>query len=278
VAALKVGRKALARNYDDMTRALLSMAANLSDRPAPDAVHDLRVAARRIQVTRRLTPRRVRSSQDSKRLDLALRTVMKATSQLRDTDTLMDTLKSHTGSLPDGLLVNLGNQRSDIAVRARMAIVALAEVPAPKLDASELRGKRLSKRLRKGFRRHSKKASFLLTRVLRDESKVVELHSLRKEVKKVRYLSELADKPPQRLSSLAKWQDSLGAIHDIDVAIAYLKGLGADFGRAILELQRDRHSKYMAFVRDFRTAQVQALREEGALSLGALAPTDLSPA
>jgi CHAD domain-containing protein len=278
VAALQVRRKALVRNHDERTRALLSMAANLPDRPSPDEIHDLRVAARRIQVTRRLMPMSVRRSQGSKRFDFALRTVLKATSQLRDMDTLMDALKSYTGSLPGGLLVNLENQRSDAAARAKLAIGGLAEVPAPEPDASELRGKRLSKRLRKAFRKHAKEASSLLTDVLSDESKAVELHSLRKEVKKMRYLTELADKPPQLVASLARWQESLGAIHDIDVAIAYLKEVDTDSGRAILELQRARHSKYLAFVRDYGTAQLQAPGEKGGLFLGALSTTGLSPA
>jgi len=276
MAALRVGRKSLAKGYADRAGALLKMIAGLPDRPSPDDVHDLRVAARRIRVMRGLMPRSIRVSPDSKRLDLALRSVLKATSQLRDMDTLMDTLKSHKGNLPAGLLVRLENQRSDSAVRAKATIGALAEVQVPELDASKLRGKPLSKRFRKRVRKHSKKASSLLIQVLNDESKVVDLHSLRKEVKKMRYLLELAAKTSARLASLAKWQDSLGAIHDLDVAVAYLKEVSASSGRgAIPELQRARHSNYLAFVRAYRTDQTQALREEGVQSTGALTPANL---
>jgi CHAD domain-containing protein len=220
-------------------------------------------------------PRNVRGSQGSKAFGFALRTVLKATSQLRDMDTLMDTLRSHKDGLLGGLLVNLDNQRSDAAARAKVAIGALAEAPAPKLDASELRGKRLSKKLRKGLRKHSREASSLLTEVLSDESKAVELHSLRKEVKKIRYLTELAARHHAQLSSLTKWQESLGAIHDIDVAIAYLKGVGANSGRTILELQRVRHAKYQTFVRDYGATRAPGAK--GAFPVGALAPAGRSP-
>ena len=255
------------------------MIADLPGRPSPDEVHDLRVAARRIQVMRRLMPRSVRSAQDSKTFNLAIRSVLKATSQLRDMDTLMVTLKSCKGNLPAGLLVSLENQRSDSAARAKTTIGALADVQIPGLNASKLRGRRLSRRFRKDVRKHSKKASSLLTQVLNDESKVVELHSLRKEAKKLRYLLELADKAPKRLSSLTKWQESLGAIHDLDVAIGFLKGVGAGPGRgAILELQKERHSNYKAFVRAYRADRTQALGDGGAPSVGALAPASLGPA
>ena len=276
VVALGVGRKAIAKRYGDRTRALQDMAADLPDRPSPGDIHDLRVAARRIQMMRRIMPRSVRDSQGPKRFDLALRMTLKATSKLRDMDTLTDTLKSYGDSLPSGLLVNLENQRSDASARAKVAIGALCEIPAPELDASGLSGKRLSKKLRKGLRKHSMVASSLLKEALIDESKAAELHSLRKEVKRMRYLAELANEPPGRLLPLTKWQESLGAIHDIDVAIAYLKGVSADSGKTILELQRARHSKYLAFIREART--VRALGKEGALAAGGLGPADLNPA
>ena len=279
MAALRVSRKSLVKGYAERTGAVLKIAADLPDRPSPDEIHDLRVAARRIRVMRGLMPRSIRVSPDSKRLDLALRSVLKSTSQLRDMDTLVDTLKSHKGNLPAGLLVRLENQRSDFALRAKATIGALTEVQVPELDASKLRGKPLSRRFRKRVQKHSKNASSLLTQVLNDESKLVDLHSLRKEVKKMRYLLELAAKTQARLASLAKWQDSLGAIHDLDVAIAYLKGVGAGTGRgAIPELQRARHSNYLAFVRAYGTDQTQALGEGSVPSAGALAPASLHPA
>ena len=273
MAVLRVGRKSLAKGYVNRTGAFLKMVSVLPDRPPPDEIHNLRVAARRIQVMRRLMPRSVRLSQDSKSFNFALKSVLKATSQLRDMDTLMVTLKSYRSNLSSGLLVSLENQRSDSAARAKVTIGALTDLQVPELDTSKLRGKWLSRRFRKGVRKHSKKAASFLTQVLDDESKVVELHSLRKEAKKLRYLLELADKTPARLSSLTKWQDSLGAIHDLDVAIAYLKGVGAVSGRgAILELQRARHSSYLEFVRAYKSKRTQALGEGGAP-----APANLGP-
>ena len=278
MAALRVSRKSFTRRYTDRTRALSKLVANLPNRASPDEIHDLRVAIRRIQMMRRLMPGSLKVSEDSKRFDFALRSVMKATSQLRDMDTLVETLESQVRSVPAELLVSLENQRSDAAARAKVATEVLKEALAPELDASALRGKRLSKRLRKRVRRRSKGASSMLAAVLEDESKAVELHSLRKEVKKMRYLIELAEKPPSRLPSLEKWQESLGAIRDLDVAIAYLEGAFGESGqRAILELQRARHLNYLKFVRSYTTGRMLAQRARRSPPMGALDLANLNP-
>lgn len=262
MAALRVSRGSLQRRYRDRTKTLLELSGGLPDRPTPDDVHDLRVTARRIQMIRRLLPRAVRESPDSSGFDLALRSVMKSTSQLRDLDTLIETLEAHRAGIPDGLLVSLENQRSDAAARARAPVSVLTDITVPDLEPSDVKGKRASRRLRKRVKKGSRSASELLTDVLNDEDKVEELHSLRKEIKKLRYLLELADGGAARVPTLTKWQESLGAIHDLDVAISYLEELRFDDRRrAIRELRRARHANYVKFVRDYRTAFIESLGE-----------------
>jgi CHAD domain-containing protein len=68
-----------------------------------------------------------------------------------------------------------------------------------------------------------------LRKVVKDESMIEELHILRKEVKKLRYLLELVEESPQELPMLSKWQESLGAIHDLDIAMVYLQHSRLDF-------------------------------------------------
>ena len=279
MAPLRVSRKSFVESYAERTKALSKMVAKLPDRPSPDVIHDLRVVTRRVQMIRRVVPRKFRGSEDSKDFDFALRSILTETSQLRDMDTLVETLKSHRRSVPAELLINLENQRSDAAARAREATGLLKVISVPSLDASELRGRRLSRRLSKRVREHSKEALSLLTVVLDDESKVEDLHSLRKEVKKMRYLIELADKAPARLSALAKWQERLGDIRDLDVAIAHLEEARGDSKPgAILELRRARHSSYLKFVRDCRAGGTLALGEMRSPPMNGLGSNNLSSA
>lgn len=264
MVALKIGAGELERHYNEKAKQLLGIARGLSDRPSPEEIHDLRVTARRVQVMRRLLPRRARVSQTSKRFDLLLKSTLKQTSQLRDVDTLISTLEEHRGSLPSRLLVTLGNQRSDAAAHAKAACEVLADSPPPVVDLSEIKGKKLTRRLRKKAKRHSRAAGQLLSEVLQDESKVDELHSLRIEVKKLRYLLELSEKSPRRLAMVTRWQDSLGAIHDKDVALGFLEEMDLDLkGWALDDLRRSRHRAYLKFVGESKADSIEVMGDSG---------------
>jgi CHAD domain-containing protein len=271
MVTLKIGSAEFERRYREKAKDLLDLASGLSDRPTPDEIHDLRVTARRIQVMRRLLPKSARTLQTSKRFDLLLKSMLKRTSQLRDLDTLMSTLKEHTSSLPRELMVGLENQRSDSSARAKAACDILADSPPPDIDPSEISGKKLSRRLRKRARNHGRAAAGLLSEVLQDESKLEELHSLRIEVKKLRYLLELPEKTPRELPTMTRWQESLGAIHDLDVALRFLEARDVELkGWAVDELRRSRHRAYLKFVGESRADSIEAVGDGSLLIWSAL--------
>jgi CHAD domain-containing protein len=262
MALLKIGPAEFERRYREKAKDLLYLANGLSDRPAPGEIHDLRVTARRIQVMRKLLPKSVRALQTSKRFDLLLKSMLNRTSQLRDLDTLMSTLKEHSSSLPRELMVGLENQRSDAAARAKAACDVLADSPPPDVDPSEISGRTLSRRLRKRARKHRRATAELLSEVLQDESKVEELHSLRIEVKKLRYLLELPEKTPPELPTVTRWQDSLGAIHDMDVALRFLEERDVELkGWALVNLRRSRHRAYLKFIGESKADSIEAARD-----------------
>jgi CHAD domain-containing protein len=260
LTALKVGRRKFLRRYGERTKARLEIAGKLPDRPTPEQIHDLRVTIRRIQVIKRLLPRHVRVSQGFRRFGLVLKGTLKATSQLRDLDTLMDTFELHKGEIPEQILVTLSNKRSDAAARATASAELITETPPHDFEPGTVRGKGTSRRLRKRIKKRSQIVTSLLRQVLRDETRVTELHTLRKEVKKLRYLLELVGGIPAELDVLTRWQNSLGTIRDLDVAIDYLRSSKVDFGNVIVrELDRSRHSKYANFVREYKTDSLESL-------------------
>jgi CHAD domain-containing protein len=267
---LRVNSSTFEERYGEKSKSLLDLARTLPERPSPAAIHDLRVTARRIQVMFRLLPRRARSSEGAMMSALVMRSILKATSQLRDLDTLMETLEPYRSELPAQVFLNLENERSDSAARAKAAMEVLVEAPPLDLDTSEIRGKRLSRRLRKRIRRHGRRAAEHLENVLEDESKVNELHALRIEVKKLRYLLELGSRTPPELPVMTKWQDSLGAIHDLDVAMDYIQSDRLVFSkdRVIRELRGRRHSRYLKFISDFGTYSMEATGSSPVLASG----------
>lgn len=269
---LKIRSKLLERECQKRTKELLDCVRGLPDRPSPDAIHDLRVAARRAQVLHRFLPRRTRRTGDSGKFDLALKSVLRATSHLRDLDTLKSTLELHRASLPSELLLSLDNDRSDAAAAARATVGKLSSELALGVDTSGLGGRDLTKKLRRRVKRRGRRVTKLLTAVISDEGKVEELHTLRKEVKKLRYLLELAEKIPPESAVLTKWQESLGAIHDLDVAMGYLQESRLEFPRemTLRELRRSRHSSYVKFVMECKAKHLQALRTSAILAPGPL--------
>jgi CHAD domain-containing protein len=267
---LRIGRKSFEKRHRNGVEGLLKLARGLPDRPSPDQIHDLRVAIRRVQVTRRLLPKGLREYPDSKRFDVAVKRTMRATSQLRDLDTLLETLGAQP--IPADTMTNLQNQRSDFAADAREVIISLAETPGPRLHPGQVKGRKVSRRLRNRIRRQGRAAADLIREVVDDEAKVAELHSLRKEVKRLRYLLELADRGSPEAATLAMWQESLGAIHDLDVAIAYLQGKDIEFARTIRSIQRTRHARYLTFVNKRVLGSTDMNRKSKTLARGPSSP------
>ena len=154
----------------------------------------------------------------------------------------------------------LRNQRSDAAARAKVACELLGESPPPAIDQSAVKGRKISRRLRKGTRKHARAAVRLLPEVLGDESKVDELHALRLEVKKLRYLLELPNRKPPEMDLMTRWQESLGAIHDLDVALEFLRKreLGLK-GWAMEDLRRSRHRNYQKFLEEYAADSIEGL-------------------
>ncbi len=270
MSRLRVNSSSFEERYGEKSKALLELARTLPERPSPTAIHDLRVTARRIQVMFRLLPKQAHSSESTFMFGLVLKSILKATSQLRDLDTLMETIEPYRSELPPEVFLSLENERSDSAARAKAAMEVLTEAPSSDLDTSEIRGKRLSRRLRKRVRKHGRRAAELLGNVLEDESKVKDLHALRIEVKKLRYLLELGSKIPPELPVMTKWQDSLGGVHDLDVAMDYIQRNRLDFtkDRVIRELRVRRHSSYVKFISEFRTDTMEALGGSKVLESG----------
>jgi CHAD domain-containing protein len=90
--------------------------------------------------------------------------------------------------------------------------------------------------------------------VVRDETKVEELHSLRKHCRKFRYALELMPQDSYKSEArelLQRWQDGLGAIRDSDIMIGYLEGskYPAATKPSLAAERGARHRRYLAFVR-----------------------------
>jgi CHAD domain-containing protein len=224
MGAPRTSPASVARAYKRRTEALRKLADNLQNNPSSKALHDTRVAARRVQAVCRLLPKETRRSNGYEKFSSSLRAFRRATSQVRDFDTLIETLRTVKASLPEGLVDALSNAREKATTRAMAAAHALSEASMPVIDLRRLGGKRTFKRLSRRTNRRIRVLERLMEQMETEKLEPEELHALRIEAKKLRYLLELVGEHPSELAALEKWQKDLGIIHDLDMAVAYLRG------------------------------------------------------
>jgi CHAD domain-containing protein len=186
-------------------------------------IHDIRVSIRRVDVALSLLPKKDRRH-SSRRFEKYLK-LLRANGEARDCDTIASRLATLGVITVSDLRVK---KRSKIA-RAVIVAASLKKLPLPTIDMLD-------------DKRVDKISSWLIGRiketfpiVLNDGRRVKELHRIRRDVRKLRYILDFL--PDSRRSvlvnklnratgnkiELQRLQDLLGSIHDCDVTLEYLR-------------------------------------------------------
>jgi CHAD domain-containing protein len=252
LAKLEVSRKEVLVIYGGKTSQMAKLLKKARNDPSVDTVHDLRVAIRRIRVIIRLLPKEKRDSAAVSDYLRAIRALFKATSGVRDADVLLKTYEAHEIPISPGLKSSLSKKRKS-GVKAMTLAVKRFDRKAPELGESDL-DKNASKRLNKMVDKKEDEVERLHKIVANEEADVLSLHALRVEVKKLRYLIELSEEGRKRGEELSKWQDTLGEIHDIDVAISYAAERTSSplSAGVVRDLGKKRHELFERFIEDSR--------------------------
>jgi len=202
--------------------------AYLADPESEKNIHDARVAVRRLDSTFSLLPKKVRRRCRG-RIE-KYREFLKASSKSRDCDVIAGRI-STLGDLDTAGLQR--KKKAELAKATRLARPLKKLLPIKLDDALD------SKRVDKVVRRLAERIGKTMPVVLSDRSKVEELHRLRKDFRKLRYVLEmvppgdrkscmrLAVKAPRRNVKLKELQALLGLIHDSDITIEYLRSKGS---------------------------------------------------
>jgi CHAD domain-containing protein len=222
-----------ARDFDaGAARVKRRLAAYLKDPENGGSVHDTRTSLRRLEAAFSLMPKKQRRK-NRRQMD-AHKEFFRANSRVRD----LDIIRSR--------IAFAGNESFDpaIAKKRKAALgraLALARLlqKLPAANAKNIDNKKLAARMDKVAGRLLDSAEQRLPVVAKDSKKKKELHELRKDLKKLRYVLEIL--PPARrekygkkltkivggadaTSRLKELQGLLGLIHDCDITIEYLRG------------------------------------------------------
>lgn len=215
------------------------------ENPTADNIHHMRTSLRRLQATYQSSSKQVRKKKKIKEFVSLGKKLFKINSNIRDIDIILEKLAKE-GKMPEQQLEYyekpLVQDRENQLEEARIIALELRELAVPSMyDINKIDKnfeKNSIKRLAKLSRKLKNKIKKRTPIVIGDDSRITELHELRKDSKKLRYLIELVtskgninedtnvlidNNNHKILEHLEKIQGMLGDIHDYDIAIDYLR-------------------------------------------------------
>jgi len=214
------------------TRKILAkrLKAYLKD-PNPENVRSLRIVIRRVNLIIELLPKKMRKEKTTLALSASLDQASKVNAKVRDLDIVISKISTYEPEVSiDNRMAKIKETRESQLQAARRQTIALQKQPVPKVTEKDLSNPKLQKRLNKITNKLILAINGRLPLVVQDSNNVRDLHLLRMDCRRLRYLAELfrSKKTAGLLSRLRSWQDLLGFIHDSDLTIDYLRNLGED--------------------------------------------------
>ena len=225
-------------------------------------IHDVRTSIRRFNAAFLILPKRYRKGCLLSDYNQLANKFFKVNSEIRDMDIIQEKLNGYPQTDQRNIVIDLlkKNRQSNLE-GAKTIALSLENMNSNKiLDKMDITEKELQKRYNKLlFELVSKiETNFLI--VITNTLKIKELHELRKDCKKLKYILELLVKDDNKnknnpaiglIKTLQNIQDILGSIRDYDITIDYLKKL--EHSKEIQEIVNNeieqRRLKYEEFLR-----------------------------
>jgi CHAD domain-containing protein len=227
-------------------------------------IHDIRTAIRRIDASFRVLPKKLRKKSKISKYLATSKRLFKINSQIRDYDIICERLEKYSSDPTYPILIDLlKRRRKTKLVVARKIALPLTRLPVSHITENDIATKKLETRFDKLVNKFRERIEFNLPVVLTNINKIKELHKMRKDCKKLRYLLELlpdqnnhhntkndSKQVQKMIIELEDIQGMLGSIHDSDTTIAYLRRVRQHNAvRHILDKEiLERNRKYEEFV------------------------------
>lgn len=224
-------------------------------------IHDVRTSIRRFNAAFLILPKRYRKGCLLSDYNQLANKFFRVNSELRDMDIIQEKLNAYPQTDQRNIVIDLLKKNRQSSLEGAKSIaLSLKNMNSNKiLDKMDITEKELQKRYNKLlFELISKiETNFLI--VITNTLKIKELHELRKDCKKLKYILELLVKDNNNKNNIATGliktlqniQDILGSIRDYDITIDYLKKL--DPSKEIQEIVNNeieqRRLKYEEFLR-----------------------------
>lgn len=244
------------------------LAAYMEEPENDEKVHDVRTSLRRLEATFLLMPKTLRK-RNRKQID-AHKQFFKANSRVRDYDIIRGRIAARAqGDLFVLLAADLDSKRKSEVAGAVGVARFVSTLPAASLKG--LKEGELETRMDEVAGRLLRKVKGQLPVVIVNRKNVEELHQLRKDLKKLRYVLEVMPaglrKPHEKKASkilngkakpaeekLKEMQDALGQMHDIDIALQYLSSLRKKAAVPVIQVEKaERDELFDKFAASFKS-------------------------
>lgn len=225
--------------------------------PTEDNIHDIRITIRRMESVYRILPKKNRKNKDLQNYVKQAKALFKINTQIRDFDIIRAKLEKQRSAQFGQIIESINNKRKQQLSAGHRLALKLQGILPPKLKKKDVIESKLRKRFQKIISELVTEIKHDVPLVLNDDKKIEEIHKIRKDFKKLRYSIELTSDKTDSLKSiknLKKIQDELGAIHDSDMFLDYLRGVEGphELAEAIREEIQERREKYQRFVQIFK--------------------------
>jgi CHAD domain-containing protein len=250
--------------------------------PNENNIHDIRTAIRRLDASFGSLPKKERNKNNIHDYITIAKRLFKINSQIRDYDIINTKLEKYSSDTAyTQLTESLKRRRKTKLANAIRIATSLRQLLVPYFTENDIVEKKLKRRYNNVVRRLSERIELNFPVVLTNMNKIVELHEMRKDCKKLRYQLELMPDQNNKktheisevevediqdmlgsihiqnnkethkmITELEDIQDMLGSIHDSDTMIAYLKRVrrSKDITHILDNEITERNKKYGEFV------------------------------
>jgi CHAD domain-containing protein len=221
------------RINENFSRVNINLNLYLKD-PDEKNIHDIRKSIRRAESAYMTLPKKYRKKKEIRDFIYQTKIFFKINSKIRDYDIFLKKIenyqKKNTGIYTKDIILEIQNNRKS---NLRIAITTVEKIKVLEYPQIKKNNKRIQAKIKKRFTKvvenFLKKIKKNLPTIINDESKVEELHKLRKDCKRLRYILELKptdkkdnhDDLSKSITQLENLQDILGKIHDCDAILSF---------------------------------------------------------
>lgn len=224
-------------------------------------IHDVRTSVRRFNAVFLTLPKKYRTESNLLyRYNQIAIEFFKVNSKIRDYDIIIQKLNNYVKNNESDLLIEaIKKTRQSSLENAKILAISLKDVGSNNIfEKMNITEKELQKQYNKILLKLVSRIESDFPTVISDSTRIDELHELRKNCKKMRYMLELLpeeDKGAMEIKrSFEKIQDYLGSIHDYDITRIYLQSQEPsetiqEIINNQIEMRRLRYEEFLKFAK-----------------------------